>query len=233
MLIGICGKMGAGKDTLAQQIIDNNSDFVIMKFAYELRKAISIIIDFPVEKIMQDECKKFDLSSICFLSDKMYSNITKSVEYVTEDFPHKKDVDKFYSIIVGRDYQSNEDIYLPITIGRLMQIVGSDCFRNIIGEDVWVKKMIKNLQTCKNTNVVISDVRFPNEADLIKKTNGVIVYINRDLISSTDKRSVSHISETAIDSIKYDYIINNNGSIKDLYKNFTGLGIDYDFNTLQ
>ena len=64
-------------------------------------------------------------------------------------------------------------------------------------------------------NFVISDVRFQNEADLVKKLNGLLIKVKRPGQNNNDK----HISERGIDDIKnYDILIQNSGSIFDLYE---------------
>jgi len=50
---------------------------------------------------------------------------------------------------------------------RLLQVLGTDCIRSIDPE-FWIKAAEKSL-TDPNGKYVFDDVRFPNEADLIKK----------------------------------------------------------------
>ena len=66
--------------------------------------------------------------------------------------------------------------------------------------------------TAKYLDVAISDVRFPHEAEVIREMNGLIVKIVRTSNETKD----SHASETEIDEIHPDYIIYNDGTIKDL-----------------
>ena len=81
-------------------------------------------------------------------------------------------------------------------------------------------------------NWIITDVRFPNEADAIKQRNGILIRVNRDLVIGEDdfgytRVSINqaekdgiidpqHESETALDDYKFDYIIDNNGTIEEL-----------------
>lgn len=62
------------------------------------------------------------------------------------------------------------------------------------------------------SNLIISDCRFPNEAEAIKKRGGIIIKVVRDSVVSDD----THQSETHIDEIKATYIIPNNGSLETL-----------------
>ena len=64
-------------------------------------------------------------------------------------------------------------------------------------------------------NFVISDVRFQNEADLVKKHNGLLIKFNRP----GQKNNNNHISEKGIEDIKnYAILIQNSGSIFYLYE---------------
>jgi hypothetical protein len=63
-------------------------------------------------------------------------------------------------------------------------------------------------------NWIITDCRFLNEAQAIKDRNGIIIRIQRN--QDLDDCKVKHISETALDLYKFDYIIDNNTSIDDL-----------------
>lgn len=66
------------------------------------------------------------------------------------------------------------------------------------------------------TNVIISDCRMLNEAKAIKEKGGVIVRIER---KSCESNGDSHKSETELNAIVPDYLVDNNGSIKDLANN--------------
>ena len=62
--------------------------------------------------------------------------------------------------------------------------------------------------------VIITDVRFLNEAAFIHKLNGKLIRITRP---STDNDIDKHVSETELTLIDYDYPLSNYGS-NDLYK---------------
>ena len=62
-------------------------------------------------------------------------------------------------------------------VRRLLQVLGTDFGRKMLGEDVWVKMLMDKLNY--EDRVVISDVRFPNEAEAIKKLGGSVWRINR------------------------------------------------------
>ena len=66
---------------------------------------------------------------------------------------------------------------------------------------------------------IISDTRFPNEIESIKKHDGLTIRINRDSVLRTGKvfDTDNHESETALDDYQgFDYVIDNNGTIEEL-----------------
>lgn len=71
-------------------------------------------------------------------------------------------------------------------------------------------------------NWIITDVRFPNEAQAIKDRGGILIRVNRPVSAIganklKHKSITQHPSETALDDYQdWNYIIDNNGTIEDL-----------------
>lgn len=99
---------------------------------------------------------------------------------------------------------------------QLLQIIGTDCFRDKVHSDFWIKvgePIIK--EYLENGPVVISDNRFPNELDFIKKTGGYSVRI----IKQGQVIKDSHASEHALDNYRFDFrIIAPAGNVDILYE---------------
>jgi hypothetical protein len=83
--------------------------------------------------------------------------------------------------------------------------------RKVFGEDFWIKQAFNG---CKEIdNLVITDVRFTNEADYIKWFPGAQLWrIKRIGVEAVN----SHLSETQLDGYPVDQILVNNGTIADL-----------------
>ena len=95
-------------------------------------------------------------------------------------------------------------------VRRLLQVLGTDVGRKMFGENVWVKMLMDNLN--HEDRVVISDVRFPNEAEAIKKLGGSVWRINRHNHSAAN----GHTSEHAMDNYMFNHVIYNDGTIDEL-----------------
>ena len=121
----------------------------------------------------------------------------------------------------------------------MMQLLGTEFIRNtcspLLNSDIefnnkkekfsyHIKKLFLdniNLFNDKNSKIVISDVRFPDEVKFIKWLGGDLIKVNRNI---TKNEFSNHESEKYIDSIKeIDYEINNNKSIQELYDKISNL----------
>jgi dephospho-CoA kinase len=100
-------------------------------------------------------------------------------------------------------------------VRRLLQVFGTEVGREMFGEDFWVKQVFKQIKEEEiYKNFVITDVRFPNEANFIKANGGEVWRINRN----DNKPINAHASESAMDEYKFDRVISNESSIQDLEK---------------
>lgn len=95
-------------------------------------------------------------------------------------------------------------------VRRLLQVFGTEVGRKMFGLDFWINIALKDLSG--DTQVVISDVRFPNEADAIAKLGGSVWRINRKNHSAVN----GHASEHAMDNYMFNHVIYNDGTLDDL-----------------
>ena len=67
-----------------------------------------------------------------------------------------------------------------------------------------------------NENIVISDVRFPDEVKFIKWLNGKIIKLERN--DAIVNKFNNHLSENQVNNLEYDVKIENNFTKEHLYK---------------
>lgn len=60
-----------------------------------------------------------------------------------------------------------------------LQLIGTDLFRNHFHQDIWVIALQQEIVECKADLIVITDVRFPNEIDMLKELGAKFIYIER------------------------------------------------------
>lgn len=121
--------------------------------------------------------------------------------------------------IWARDVKEKPQDYLLGHSPRMLaQTLGTEWGRKCLGENFWVNLAMMRADHLISVGrqVVISDVRFNNEAKVIHKRGGVVIGIMRPELEEKSVRK--HISEAGIDADLVDYIISNNGSIADLYR---------------
>ncbi len=65
-----------------------------------------------------------------------------------------------------------------MTVRELLQKVGTDCFRDIIHQDFWVARGIGKIKSSSADIVVIPDIRFENELNVINEL-GMSIYVEK------------------------------------------------------
>lgn len=92
---------------------------------------------------------------------------------------------------------------------RLLQRLGTEGGRSILGENIWVDTLLNSLEHDK---VVVTDVRFLNEMVAIKERGGITVRIVRPGVGPRN----NHPSETSLDDVTFDRYLVNDGTIDEL-----------------
>lgn len=104
-------------------------------------------------------------------------------------------------------------------VRRLLQSFGTDAIREI-DEDFWVRAGAKQIDETPGP-VVVTDVRFPNEADAIRKRGGLLVRITRPGYDGD-----GHPTETALDDYRADMEVSNTKDLERLYEVANSVGRD-------
>ena len=112
-----------------------------------------------------------------------------------------------------RWYQDRDD-FKYWTPREILQEYG--VFFRTISSGFWVDSLFNLIEEKEYENVIITDVRFPNEIEGIVKRGGINIEILREVAGS--KINAEHISENALGEYKdlVDFYINNNGTFDDL-----------------
>lgn len=106
---------------------------------------------------------------------------------------------------------------IPLTVRQLLIDIGTEIGRQY-NDSVWLDAFDVAFKKAEKAYkvVIVTDVRFRNEFDHLKKQG----FFHIKLLRNSDSTSISsHISETNQESIKneeFDYILDNNGSLDDL-----------------
>ena len=103
------------------------------------------------------------------------------------------------------------DLLCGVTPRAALQSLGTEWGRQMIHQDLWISLWAIDVARTGKP-VVADDVRFANEAAMIRKQGGIVVRIDRPSIGQTSK----HASENEIDLIRPDALIRNTGNLDDL-----------------
>lgn len=101
-------------------------------------------------------------------------------------------------------------------VRRLLQVLGTELGRELHGPDVWVNKVFAAIADLDpDQRIVISDVRFENEATAVHLHGGQIVRLTRN--TNSPDAVMSHRSEVESAGLKPDCVIANEGTLEQLH----------------
>ena len=210
MIIGISGYSGSGKDTVGIIIqylkastklplkevlkkpkhhewwLEERSGWQIKKWAGKLKVIASMLTGIPTEKFEDQEFKKSLLGP----------------EWGTVSTNPLNNIEPF------KDVQFNA----LMSVREFLQKLGTSALRDGLHENAWINALMADYKS--DSNWIITDTRFPNEAEAIKKAGGIIIRIERPGIDPVNL----HTSETSLDNWDFDHLVINDGSITDLTK---------------
>lgn len=120
----------------------------------------------------------------------------------------------------SRIFRETEDIWwseqlkFKVTPRKILQKIGTELFRNNFNDNIWILSLIRKINDKINSkkNIIITDIRFNNEYEYLKNLNFLFVKISNNNI-----KNLNHSSESYINDFKYDYLIENNSSLKNYY----------------
>jgi hypothetical protein len=203
MIIGLLGFIGSGKGTVASHLVDEYN-FIQDSFAASLKDTCSAVFGWP-RNLLEGDTK--------------------------ESREWRELVDPWWS----------EKLNIPGFSPRYaLQVMGTDVLRNHFNQDLWFITIQNRIRKNPGQHVVISDVRFPNEIKFIQEQSGILVKINRGPApvwyetavlankgnslakeAMTKTYSSAHLSEWAWVGSKFDYELDNNGSLEFLKSQVT------------
>lgn len=117
------------------------------------------------------------------------------------------------------DMKDIEHQFWGMTPREILQKLGTECIRNVFGQDFWIRRAELEMLTQFAHLYIIPDIRFINEAEWVRASNGLVVHIikgpsiNKSMLSDKDKK---HKSENVLEIYKEDLTIENNKTFTEL-----------------
>lgn len=202
MIIGICGFIGSGKDTAADYLC-NFHNFRRESFASTLKDAVANVFGWDREML----------------------------EGRTQTSRHwREQVDEWWA----------QRLDMPhLTPRYVLQHWGTNVLRQHFHDDIWIASLENKLRTARDS-IVISDCRFPNEITGLKQQGATVVWVQRgitphwySIAEQANKGDIKarawlekeniHASEYSWAGTQFDAIVDNNGSIENLYSQLKNL----------
>ncbi|MEU7400056.1 hypothetical protein [Streptomyces sp. NPDC044948] len=108
-------------------------------------------------------------------------------------------------------------------VRRLLHATGTDAGRATLGENVWIEALFNDYESQREA-LVVSDVRFPNEARAVRGRGGVVIWIDRPGVGpARDEHGRPYPSEVALANWKFDATLSNDGTVEDLRDRLLGV----------
>jgi hypothetical protein len=203
-IIGIFGYAGSGKDTVGKLIQYNMS-----------RSRI------PIEEVVENYSNnEWWMEEQSGWEIKKWAGKLKYIASIITGIPVEKFEDQeFKKTNLGPEW--------GMTVRDLLQRLGTEAMRDGLHKNVWVNALMADYKIHPEhfndiangrengdgyPNWIITDTRFPNEAQAIKDKGGMVIKVDRPGVGPVN----GHPSEDALKDYNFDYVIHNDGSINDL-----------------
>ncbi len=98
----------------------------------------------------------------------------------------------------------------------LLQTLGTEWARQLVHPDIWIRRAERDLVHYRriSQDVAVTDVRFPNEAEWVRRMGGEVWHIHRPLPSNVVRM---HSSEAGVAALRgADSLIHNDAGLEQL-----------------
>ena len=214
MIVGIAGKAATGKTTAARHMVSR------------LRQTTQII---PMAGVLRDEVEEFLVQvgaqdQVPLLYGSQQDKVT--VFYIDQANALDACPPWLGYVRVNKDIQ-DKDGMTAVTTRRILQWWGTE-YRRAEDPDYWTKAWGRKVESLEldRLHVLVDDVRFMNELDVIRSHGGLLIKIERPGFNGANE----HSSENSLDHINdWDAVIFNDGTLQQFLdkaeKTFTALGL--------
>ena len=198
MLIGLAGKKQSGKTTVSHYLQEKlNGDYITYALADPLKAFVNSL--FKWSTAHSDGFLKEVYTNVLIPTR---SEVGASIShFLNGKYYTRNNVNDFFKVL--DQFSTKDPLLYTISPRQAYQIIGTEWGRTIDSK-LWVS--LADSFCSDNTNVIISDVRFEDEAEFVRD-RGILVHIERTTLDD------NHISEKGVRFDSYDYLIYNNGNL--------------------
>ena len=186
-IVGIGGKLSSGKDAVADHLVDKHG-WVKIGMSDALADALYVLNPWIYKSRPE--------------ADETYDAVLHPIRY--------QDLHGMVGYIKAKEEPE---------VRRLLQVLGTEVGREQIDDNLWVNMMVKRVRGAVDSGVpgvIVTGVRFENELDAIIETlGGETWWVNRPSLSATV--NAGHASENSVSADDFSTVIENDGTLTDLY----------------
>ena len=214
--------------------LNKESGYNIKKFAAKVKEVCSIITGIPIERFDDHDFKESILGDnwdiyeyvTGFVKDIDGNSLMNWVKCSKEKYEYEYRI----NWQTARTYKRS--------VRGLLQRIGTEVMRNQIHPNVWINALFVDYKSTYENNPwyadksvydvseedelqhepmlpnwIITDTRFSNEIEIIKKHSGICIKVVRD----NGTRAIDlHPSECELDNYTFDYVLDNDSDINSL-----------------
>ena len=203
MIIGLIGHARSGKDTAASVILEKGLVKGLKRYALAgpIKECVNALFEWDGRH--SDGNLKEALVYCQRLNKKAFSK-SLARHGLPEKVGHRTLLNEFLTRLIIAHERAGHTIpnwYVP----RIAyQVFGTDTCRELLGENIWVDML--------PDRAVVSDVRYPNEAEAIKAKGGILLRIQ----GREAPKVAAHSSEEHVNRIIPDAYVDNSKGLKHL-----------------
>lgn len=203
--------------------MEDQSGWEVKKWAGKLKVIASMLTGIPLEKFEDQEFKKTYLGP-----EWNYWTVSAidngKLKFQQGRFVTKAEAESYVGFM-EQTYGTFRMEYVvgmqQMTVRQFLQELGTDACRQGLHTNTWVNALMADYKPgpfypevpakdhAKLPNWIITDTRFPNEAQAIKDAGGIIIRVDRPGVKAVN----AHSSETGLDDWDFDYKIWNGSDL--------------------
>lgn len=180
-----------------------NHKWHVTRYADALKRMLAIMINVSVNKFEDRDFKEryyFDFNKYRLI------NISETaIPNIISDKAFNREL-KRSNLSVATEY--------TLSIRQILQFFGTDIMRRFFGNKLWIYTTLNS----KYNNLIIADQRFAIENEIVTDINynTFVIHITREECTSGLHASEKELEEL-LNNEQYDILLENNGTLKDLF----------------
>jgi len=212
LIIGLSGRMGSGKDTVANMIKEKFQNVEILHFSDALKNICLDVFNCTYQQVYGQEKEVEFFTPLVITHD----HILELMYWIQKSrvIPNYKNIaDNAYSLLsefIGKEMR---------TPRQLMQLLGTEMIRGCFVDSYHIDYTDLRVTLSTKDIILIPDVRFFNEKEWLRSKGGIaVLVVGRQREKYHQYASHASESELAEDQ-DYDYVLNNTGTLEILNYN--------------